>query len=244
MDKKLKILYIFPHPDDESFGPVISMHSQLKEGHEVYLLTLTKGGATKQRFKLNLSVEEMGKVRLKEMQKVKELIDLTGMTVLDLPDSGLKEMDPREIEKIVEDHIKKIQPNIIVTYPVHGISGFHDHIVIHSVVKRVFLEMKDSGNNFLKRLAFFTLPDKGMSGWLDDGTFRLKNSEEELIDCISDVDEQGKKILIESLNCYETYKDTIAESGVIEKIGDNIYFEIFWEDFNPPLKKLTEQLPE
>ena len=63
----MKILYIYPHPDDESFGPGNVMHKQVREGHEVYLLTLTKGGATKMRFELNLSIEEMGEVRYKEM---------------------------------------------------------------------------------------------------------------------------------------------------------------------------------
>ncbi len=238
----MKLLYIFPHPDDESFGPAAGMYSQLKEGHEVYLLTLTKGGATKERFKYNLSVEEMGEVRYKEMLKVNGVLGLTGMAVLDLPDSGLKELDPRIIEKVCEDHIKKIQPNILITYPAHGISGFHDHIIIHSVLKRVFLELKDKENAYLKRLAFFTLPDKGKPAWLDDGTFRIKNSDDELIDCIIKLNEEEKNILIKALNCYETYKDKIAESKVIEKIGDKLYFEFFMEDFKPPLKKLTDRL--
>lgn len=46
----------------------------MHEGHEVYLLTLTHGGATKARFELGLSIEEMGAVRVKEMQKVKEVL--------------------------------------------------------------------------------------------------------------------------------------------------------------------------
>ncbi|EGL81366.1 LmbE family protein [Caldalkalibacillus thermarum TA2.A1] len=37
----MNILYIFPHPDDESFGPAAVMHQQIKAGHRVYLLTLT-----------------------------------------------------------------------------------------------------------------------------------------------------------------------------------------------------------
>ena len=149
-----KILYIYPHPDDESFGPAAAMHSQIKQGHEVYLLTLTKGGATKQRFKLGLSVEEMGEVRYKEMLEVEKVLGLSGMTVLDFPDSGLKEMDPRILEKTIQEHIQQIKPEIVVTYPVHGISGFHDHLITHAVVKRVYLEMLDNPVNFLKRLAF------------------------------------------------------------------------------------------
>ncbi len=237
----MKILYIFPHPDDESFGPAAAMHKQLKDGHEVYLLTLTRGGATKQRFKLGLSVEEMCQVRFKEMLAVKDVLGLSGMEVLDLPDSGLKEMDPREIELVVKEHISKIKPEIIVTYPVHGISGFHDHLVMHAVGKRVFLEMNESGNSYLKRLAFFTLPDSEGSPFANDG-FRLKHTEEELIDCIIALGAEEIEMLKRCLSCYETYKDVIEESGVIDKIGDKLYFEIYNEDFKPPLDDLTSRL--
>ena len=77
----IKTLYIFPHPDDESFGHAPVIYRQIQEGEEVHLLTLTKGGATKMRFKYGLSVEEMGEVRIKEMQKMKEVLGLTSMTI-------------------------------------------------------------------------------------------------------------------------------------------------------------------
>jgi LmbE family N-acetylglucosaminyl deacetylase len=74
------------------------MTKQRRQGHGVYLLTLTKGGATRQRFKYDYSIEEMGDVRFREMLEVEKVLGLSGMTVLDMPDSGLKEMDPRVIE--------------------------------------------------------------------------------------------------------------------------------------------------
>ena len=67
-----------------------------------------------------------------------KVLDLSGLTVLDLPDSGLKGLDPREIERVLGEQIVKIRPAVLVTYPVHGISGFHDHLVTHAVVKREF----------------------------------------------------------------------------------------------------------
>ena len=45
----MRILYVYPHPDDESFGPARAMAAQRRQGHEVYLLTLTRGEATKVR---------------------------------------------------------------------------------------------------------------------------------------------------------------------------------------------------
>ena len=239
--KKFRILYVYPHPDDESFGPAAVMYDQIREGHEVFLLTLTRGGATKQRFKLGKSIQEMGEIRFREMLKVKETLNLNGMLVLDLPDSGLPEMDPREIEKAVKEHIEKIKPDVIVSYPVHGVSGFPDHLVMHAVIKRVFLELKDSGDGYLKRLAFNTIVDKGFSPWQGE-MFALKQSPPEMIDCVVELDEDMKQAMRRSLSCYDTYQDTIEESGVVDKIGDEIPFEFFNENFDPPLRKLTDNL--
>jgi len=235
-----KILYIFPHPDDESFGPAAAIHSQIEKGHEVYLLTLTKGDATQQRYKLGVSVAEMGEIRHREMLDVEKVLGLSGMKVLDFPDSGLKELDNRILEQVVRKHIEEIIPDIVVTYPVHGVSGFHDHLVTHAVVKRVYIELKDSGADFLKRLAFWTLPDSGKPTWISDDMPRLKMTEEALIDCIVLLQDDDILAMKNSLNCYVTYKETIERSGVIEKIGNKAYFEIFAEDFKPVLDDLTD----
>lgn len=101
------------------FGPAQVMSKQRRDGHDVYLLTLTKGGATKQRHKFGYSVEEMGEIRYKEMLDVEKGAKPKRYECTDLPDSGLKEMDPRDIEKVVEDEIKRLKPDVIVTYAVH-----------------------------------------------------------------------------------------------------------------------------
>ena len=238
----MKYLYIFPHPDDESFGPAAAMHQQLSQGDEVHLLTLTKGGATKQRHRLGLSVEEMGEIRLEEMLAVEKKLGLSSMVVLDLPDSGLQDMDPRKIEAVVQQHIESIRPEVLVSYPVHGISGFHDHLVMHAVAKRVFLQMKEEGATYLKRLAFFTLPDSGAPS-MQNGEFRMKLSAPDRIDCIIPLRPEDQAAMVSSLKCYETYKDTIEATGVVEQIGDKVHFEIFNEHFDPPLHDLGLQLP-
>lgn len=235
-----KILYIFPHPDDESFGPAGPIHAQRQAGHEVYLLTLTKGGATSQRHKLGLTIEEMGEVRYREMIEVAKTLDLTEMTVLDLPDSGLQDIDPRIVERAAADAIRRLQPDVVVTYAVHGMSGFHDHLVTHAAVKRVFLELRDEGAAPLKRLALLAMPDPGGASMNADGTFRFKLSEPERIDVVQKLSAADIDAMEHALACYKTYQSTIAGTRIVERIGDTVYFELFGEDFNPPLGSLTE----
>ncbi|HQY21832.1 MAG TPA: PIG-L family deacetylase [Ignavibacteria bacterium] len=234
----MKILYVFPHPDDESFGVAHAMSKQLREGHEVYLLTLTKGGATKQRFKYNYSVEEMGEVRFNEMKNVEKVLGLTGMTVLDLPDSGMKEMNPEDIEKVVEDEIMKIKPDVIVSYPVHGISGFQDHLVMHGVIKSVFCRLRTE-QKFLKRLAFITVTkeDSEVSEF-----FKLSFSTESEIDCVIETEDSDIQKAIDSLDCYVTFSETIEKSNIKNFIKHKVNFEIFQEDHDPVLKSLFENL--
>ncbi len=235
----MRVLYIFPHPDDESFGPAPAIASQLRLGHEVYLLTYTRGGATKVRHKLGYSVSEMGEVRLQEMADVAKVLQLTGMQVLDLPDSGLKEMNPIELEEITERHIREIKPDVLVTYAVHGISGFHDHLVSHAVVKRVFCKLQKLWDQSPVRLAFFTLADSDQ----DDGKFRLHTSNSEEIDCATPVAPEDIRKGSAALDCYRTYQDVIKEAKVLERTGNTIYFEFFQENFDSHVMSIFDNLP-
>ena len=237
---RMRILYVFPHPDDESFGPARAVSAQVRAGHEVFLLTLTKGGATKQRHRLGYTIEQMGEVRHREMREVAKVLGLSNLTVLDLPDNGLSELDPREIEAVVGDHIERVRPEVVVSYPVHGISGFHDHLVTHAVVKRVYMQLRDRGAGNLKRLAFVTLTEDQAER--ASGEHRLSGSTMEEIDCVVSVDEEDMEAFRHALDCYATYRETIERTGVRETLDRLVAFEFYQEDFDPPVTDICTGL--
>lgn len=234
----MKILYIFPHPDDESFGPAPAMAAQLRKGNEVHLLTLTKGEATKQRYKLGVNKQEMGEIRYKEMLCVEKVMGLTSMTVLDIPDNRMKWLNPIELENVIEAEIHRLKPDIIVTYAVHGISGFHDHLVSHAVVKRVFCKLKSEGVSYPKRLAFFTRQGEVFK----DGKFRLEASTDEEIKVIETCNEEDMEKFRMALDCYVTYRQTIEESKVKELTTNRVPFELFDEEASTTYSTITEGL--
>ena len=108
------------------------------------------------RHKFGWSLEEMGAARHREMQDVKATLELADMRILNLPDGQLKELDPWSVEDAIRQQMLRVKPHVVVTFPIHGISGFHDHIVTHTAVTRVYLELRNPEHAWLQRLAFFT----------------------------------------------------------------------------------------
>jgi N-acetylglucosamine malate deacetylase 2 len=234
----MRYLYIFPHPDDESFGPALAISKQRRQGDEVHLLTLTRGGATRVRHELGLTIEQMGELRYQEMLEVEKVLDLTSMEVLDLPDGQLAALDPIELEEIVTARIERLQPDVVVSYPVHGISGFPDHLVMHAVVKRAVSALKRSGAQLPRRLAFMTLLPSDQP----DTLFPLKTSKPEDVDCGITIDAEDREAAENALACYRTYAETIRQADPLTRVGSTVYFEIFGESFDPRLEDLGEQL--
>jgi len=234
-------LYVFPHPDDECFGPAPALARQRREGHEVHLLTLTRGEATSQRDRLGYSKEQMAQTRYEEMQNVADVLDLTSLTVLEYADGQLAELNPLLLEDEVANHIHATDPDVVVTYPVHGISGHPDHLVTHGVVKRVVCYLRADGAPHPRRLAFFTLPPPPENA---NRPAHLRHSPQSLIDCVVDVDEDAMETARAALHAYETYRPVIEEHRPLESVTEGVSFEIFGESFDPPLSSLVAEMRE
>jgi len=233
----VRILYVFAHPDDESFGPARAIAAQRRQGHRVYLLTLTRGEATKVRHTFGWTLAQMGEARYRELLAVSRTLDLTDIRILSLPDGGLKELDPSTIEEAIRDEILRVEPHVIVTFPIHGISGFHDHIVAHFAVTRAYLDLRGPARPWLQRLAFFTVVSAPAGfPWHVNVTLLTE------IDCEFDVTDSDMERFHKALDCYVTYADVIARTKVHQVFDRQVHFELFREDHKPPLEDICEGL--
>lgn len=133
------------------------------------------------------------------------------------------------------------QPDVVITYPVHGGSGHHDHIALHHVIKRLFYEHLPE-LFFWKRLAFFTVPDTNKPMFLEGGVPRVTQSHQEDLSVILTLNETDINAMKKALLCYETYQEMVNTTNVIERIGNKTYFELADETFETPLSSLTEAL--
>jgi LmbE family N-acetylglucosaminyl deacetylase len=131
MEKKLKLLAVLAHPDDESLGFGGTLAKYAAEGVETYLVTATRGEAG--RFgSLGKSGDplELGRVREAELRAAALVLGIREVSILGYPDGAVDQVRPTIAIGAIVSHIRHIQPDIVITFGADGGYGHPDHIAI------------------------------------------------------------------------------------------------------------------
>ena len=131
MSHKLKLMAVLAHPDDESFGIGGTLAKYADEGIETYLVVATRG--ERGRFgdiKESPGMELVGKTREAELLAAANVLGIREVSFLDFVDGDLDKADPAEaVEKIVF-HLRRIKPQVVLSFDPTGGYGHPDHIAI------------------------------------------------------------------------------------------------------------------
>jgi LmbE family N-acetylglucosaminyl deacetylase len=145
MKEKLKLLAVLAHPDDESLGFGGTLAKYADEGIETYLVTATRGEAG--RFgslgKSGDSVE-VARVREAELRAAAAVLGIREVTILGYPDGAVDQVPAAIAIRAIVSHIRRIQPNVIVTFGPDGGYGHPDHIAISQFATAATLCAADS----------------------------------------------------------------------------------------------------
>lgn len=122
-----KFLFVFAHPDDESFvtGGTIAKYSS--EGHLIDLLCVTKGQLEFEEHGFETQ-EQYGEARKKELEEAAEVLGIQKVHYFDYMDGSLKSIEPGELEDKIFKKMKEIEPDIVVTFEPRGITNHPDHV--------------------------------------------------------------------------------------------------------------------
>lgn len=125
---------VFAHPDDESFGCAGALALAHDVGRVTRLLVATRGEAGAPE---GVAADEsFGDVRERELVTAAQTIGLDEVTVLEgYPDGGLADASFAQLVDDVAQWLASRQPDAVVTFGSHGITGHPDHVVIGSAVR-------------------------------------------------------------------------------------------------------------
>lgn len=152
-DKKLTILSLFPHPDDETMniGGTLAYYAG-RGDTQVTVVSTTRGEAGETHGVC--AVSELGAVRSDELVGAMACLGVHDVRLFDFPD-GQMDKHIAELATAMAALLQELQPQVVITYDRSGLYGHPDHIVLSQVITRLirqqFPEIK---------LLYATLPHK------------------------------------------------------------------------------------
>jgi LmbE family N-acetylglucosaminyl deacetylase len=149
-DNNKIILSVLAHPDDESFGMGGTLALYAQKGVEVHLVCATKGEAGEVGPEYLKDYDSIGELRAAELRCAAGHLGLTGVHFLDYRDSGMTDSPENnhpdalvrvpldEVAAKIVDYIRKIKPQVVLTFDPIGGYRHPDHIAIHKATVKAF----------------------------------------------------------------------------------------------------------
>jgi len=136
-----EMLLIFAHPDDESFALGGTIAKYAERGVNVTLVAATKGEAGKAAG--ICKPEELGLFREQELRRAAKVLGIAEVIFLGYRDKEVPIAPPLEIVEKLVRVIRKIRPQVVITFGADGASGHRDHRAIHHFAKAAILLAKE-----------------------------------------------------------------------------------------------------
>jgi len=158
-NRPFRLLAVLAHPDDESLGMGGTLAKYASEGVETFLLTATRGEGGRYRgirvgAPEHPGAEELGRIREAELRAAASALGLREVALLDYHDQELDRASPREAIAGIVAHLRRIRPDVVVTFGPDGAYGHPDHIAISQLTTAALVASADPS---------FTLPGEAVS---------------------------------------------------------------------------------
>jgi LmbE family N-acetylglucosaminyl deacetylase len=139
---------VLAHPDDESLGVGGTLAKYASEGVEVFLLTATRGDAGRYHGHRADAREHPGpsalaNIREAELRAAGAALGLREVSFLDYGDQQLDRVDPREAVTAIVRHLRRIRPEVVVTFGPDGAYGHPDHVAISQLTTAAIVAAAD-----------------------------------------------------------------------------------------------------
>lgn len=142
---QLKLLAVFAHPDDESMGMGGTLAKYSAEGVETHLICASRGergwaGEPQH----NPGLKRLGEIRTKELENAVNILGMKSLSFLDYIDGDVDQANHIEAVRKIVTHIRKIKPQVVITFPPDGNYGHPDHIAIGQFTNAAIVCAADS----------------------------------------------------------------------------------------------------
>jgi LmbE family N-acetylglucosaminyl deacetylase len=123
-------MFIYAHPDDESFAAGGLSRMCADQGVSIALVTATRGDAGRAGEPPLCSREALPAVREAELREAAAILGIAHVTILDYRDTHLAEAPPEQIRRELVAGIRRHRPQVVVSFDPNGANLHPDHIAV------------------------------------------------------------------------------------------------------------------
>jgi LmbE family N-acetylglucosaminyl deacetylase len=134
---------VFAHPDDETFSVAGTLARYADRGAEITLITATSGESGEM-VGSPLPGKDLAELRERELRQAAEILGINHLQLLQLPDGRLSDQAD-EVRLAIREALRQVQPQVVITEDVQGITGHPDHIAVTHATVRAADELGDAG---------------------------------------------------------------------------------------------------
>ncbi len=124
-----RLLAIFAHPDDESYGPAGTLVEAADAGHAVRVVIATRGEAGSLGISRQYEPHELARIRQGELRDAAAILGIESF-ILGWPDKCVNAVDPDRAVATLVREIRQFRPDSLLTFHPNGLSGHPDHIAM------------------------------------------------------------------------------------------------------------------
>ncbi len=147
---ELRLLGVFAHPDDESLGTGGTLARYAAEGVATYVVCATRGERGRFGDEPSPGPQIVGRTREAELMAATRTLGVRETIVLGYPDGGLAGVDRREAVAAIADQIRRIKPQVVITFGPDGAYGHPDHIAISQLAAAAIVAAADEAHRVSK----------------------------------------------------------------------------------------------
>lgn len=141
----VRILTLYAHPDDESFGPAALLAKYARQGAVIHGVFATRGEHGQPLDGAEVGPEEMGRLREQDLREAATAIGYAGIELLDYEDGTLEKVAPRELEQHALAAIRLHRPDVVLAFGPAGITRHPDHLAMHVATVGAFHRARQEG---------------------------------------------------------------------------------------------------
>ena len=142
---------VLAHPDDECLGVGGTLAKYASAGVEVFLITATRGDSGRfHGYRLDdrhhPGRPALAQIRESELRAAASVLGVREVSILEYSDQQLDRAILREAVATIAGHIRRIQPDVVVTFGPDGAYGHPDHIAISQLTTAAIVAAADAGH--------------------------------------------------------------------------------------------------